>query len=395
MHHDIAKFFQLKGYLVYGLEMKKKCLEIRVRSANVTERCPVCNTVCRKVHQEHERRVLHLKVDKNKVILLMTKRRFKCKCGKVFTEVPPGMKRYGRRTMFQHDQVLKDLVSLGFMQTGKRNGISATTARNDLLRAPLERGILWPKRGDIRLGIDGHSHRGNKMALTVVELKHGRPLTVLPNDYKSTVKHFLSRIPENIKPRITEVCMDMNTGYANAVREELPGASIVCDHFHVIQAANNLIDDVRKALQDPRYRIPRKIWLKNKEKLSHREFEKLVSFGEVYPKLFELWKLKEDLRMVYEMHNKKVAAHRLKKVIEDYEKIESGYTQAFAKTLKKWRKEILNFFDHRTTNASVESRHQKFKLTQRIAYGFRNIDSYIAKITLTFVPLYLILDHTI
>jgi len=395
MHHDIAKFFQLKGYLVYGLEMKKKHLEIRVRSANVTERCPVCNTACRKVHQEHERRVLHLMVDKNKVVLLMKKRRFRCKCGKVFTEVPPGMIRYGRRTTFQHDQVLKDLVSLGFIQAGRRNGISATTARNDLLKAPLERGILWPKRGDIRLGIDGHSHQGNKMALTVVELRHGRPLAVLPNDNKSTLKQFLSKIPENIKARIVEVCIDMDTGYANAVREELAKANIVSDRFHVIKLANDLIDAVRRTSQDSRHPIPKKIWLKNKEKLSHREFEKLVNYSNAYPKLFELWKLKEDLRRVYDMHNKKVAAHRLNKVITGYENIESGYARVFAGTLKKWRKEILNFFDHRTTNASVESRHQKFKLTQRIAYGFRNVNSYIAKITLGFVPLYLILDHTI
>lgn len=395
MHHNIASFFRLKGYLMDGLEHTRKTLEIRVRVASPTVRCPRCNAVCRRVHQRHVRRVLHLVVAERQVILLLSKRRFRCRCTpRPFTEVPPGMRAYGRRTQLQRDLLLTDLVQLGFAASGQRNGVSPTTARRDLLAAPLDRGIRWPKRGDLRLGLDGHSFRGHRMCMTVKELRHGRTLAVLPDDKKSTLTAFLAQIPKETQHRITEVCMDMEIGNRYAVERQLPRADVVSDHFHVIQLANRVLDQVRMAIQDPRHPIPRKLWVKNKEHLTAKEFELLVAWGERYPKLFTLWRLKEDLRRMYDQHNKRIAAYRLRKVIQGYQTLESGYARDFSKSLERWRVPILNFFEHRTTNASVESQHQKFKLIQRTSFGFRNIQSYIAKITLACVPLFFLLHHT-
>lgn len=395
MRQHIAQFFQLKGYLVDGLKMNRRCLEVRVRIASPTARCPDCNRVCRRVHQRHLRRVLHTSSGGNKVVLIMHKRRFRCRCGRIFTEIPPGMKRYGRRTRFHRQQILQDLVEMGFRSAGTRNGVSETTARSDLLSAPIEKGVIWPSRGGIRLGLDGHSVRGNRMAMTVCELTRKRVMAVLPDDHKDTLKAFLGSVPREITPRITEACIDLEWGYRNAIQETLPHTRVVADHFHVIRLANDLIDEVRRVLQDGDHPIPKKIWLKNKEHLSSWEFERLVAWGDRYPKLFTLWRLKEDLRRMYDQHNRRMAAYRLGKIISDYEKMESGFARAFGRTLTRWRVEILNFFDSRTTNAMVEGKHRRFKAIQRASYGFRNIQSYIAKIMLASVPLALVLNHTI
>jgi len=229
-----------------------------------------------------------------------------------------------------------------------------------------------------------------------MELRTRRVLTVLPSQRKAPWDAFLQRIPQEIKARITEVCMDMEAGDAASVREILgPRVKVVADHFHVIQMANRTVDEVRRVLQDPRYPLPKKLWMKNKEHLTKDEAERIASYGDYYPELFRLWVLKEDLRQMYEMHSRKIAAYRLRKVIEGYKQCRSGYAWAFAKTLERWQDAILNFFERRTTNAAVEGMHRKFKLIQRISYGFKTMDCYLAKIILACVPLYLLTHHTI
>ena len=220
-------------------------------------------------------------------------------------------------------------------------------------------------------------------------------MAVLPNDRKQTTKEFFLSIPKENRQRISEVCMDLDRGLWAATREALPHANIVADHFHIIKLANEVIDNVRRIIQDPRAPIPRKIWIKGKEKLRPKDFDALVEYGNRYPKLLRLWILKEDLRRVYDQRNKKVAAFRLRKVIDGYASNDSGYAKDFSRTLERWRIEILNFFDNRTTNAAVEGRHQKMDLVERTSFGFKNMASYIIKTMLACTPFYLILHHTI
>jgi len=256
--------------------------------------------------------------------------------------------------------------------------------------------IRWPARGEIHLGVDSHSLKKKSSARTVMELRTSRVLTVLLSEKKAPWDAFLQGIPGEIKERITEVCMDMEAGDAASVRDILGShVKVVADHFHVIQMANRTLDEVRRVLQDPQHPIPKKLWMKNKEHLIRDEVKKISDYSDRYPELFRLWVLKEDLRQVYEVHSRKIAAYRLRKVIEGYKTCRSGYARAFAKTLERWREEILNFFERRTTNAAIEGMHRKFKLIQRISYGFKTMECYLAKIILACVPLYLLIHHTI
>ncbi|MBI2459555.1 MAG: transposase, partial [Parcubacteria group bacterium] len=74
----------------------------------------------------------------------------------------------------------------------------------------------------------------------------------------------------------------------------------------------------------------------------------------------------------------------------------SHYLAALRGTLKKWKRPILNYFKNKTTNGFTEGYHTKIKMIKRVSYGFKNINNYIAKITLAFLPLIWILSyHTI
>ncbi|MFB6367958.1 transposase, partial [Paenibacillus elgii] len=45
---------------------------------------------------------------------------------------------------------------------------------------------------------------------------------------------------------ITEVCMDMSPAFIKGEKENFPKSSITFDKFHVIQAANEAVDEVRR-----------------------------------------------------------------------------------------------------------------------------------------------------
>lgn len=58
----------------------------------------------------------------------------------------------------------------------------------------------------------------------------------------------------------------------------------------------------------------------------------------------------------------------------------------WAKSLRRWRGEILAYFRWRMTNGFTEGCHTKIKLLKRISYGYRNRDVYRAKMLLGFLP---------
>lgn len=73
---------------------------------------------------------------------------------------------------------------------------------------------------------------------------------------------------------VTEVCMDMSPAFIKGAEENFPNAAITFDKFHVIQAANEAVDEVRKErkssalLKDTRY-----LWLMNPENLTASQRE--------------------------------------------------------------------------------------------------------------------------
>lgn len=331
------------------------------------------------------------------MILVAQVRRFRCApCQRVFREQLPGVVAYARRSSEADREVAVSLVDRSFSAVARDWKLSTPTVTRAVVRLTKQTAIRWPTRGEIRIGIDGHSLSGTRMVRTVTELRTRRPLTILPDETKASLLAFFRSIPLNVKTRVVEVCLDLEAGDAAAVQEFFgPRVAVVADHFHVIKLANDLIDQTRVCIQDHRHPIPKKMWLKNKEHLSRRELNLLISWSDRYPALFKLWALKEDLRQCYEMRNKRVAAYRLRKVIAEYRSYQSVYSSAFARTLTRWQEPILNFFDRRTTNAYTEGLHRKFKMIQRVSFGFKNFTNYSSKIMLACVPFYLLWHHSI
>jgi len=74
-------------------------------------------------------------------------------------------------------------------------------------------------------------------------------------------------------------------------------------------------------------------------------------------------------------------------VIEAMRVSDDGEIICWSNMLRKWRDGILNYFDNRTTNAYTEGVQTKIKKIKRESYGFRNVEVYVRKVVLSFLPI--------
>jgi transposase len=121
------------------------------------------------------------------------------------------------------------------------------------LRRQVEARVAWASF--TRLGVMGLDEmalkKGRDDLIVLVTSKQPeeelRLLAVLPDRKKETVIAFLRTIPEPVRETITEVCIDMHEGYANGVKEVLPGVPLVVDRFHMAKAYRECADNLRKS----------------------------------------------------------------------------------------------------------------------------------------------------
>jgi transposase len=292
--------------------------------------------------------------------------------------------------------IIKDLARNSLSYVTKINNISPSVLYSILKdNHDKFKEINWDEQGEkFVLGIDEHSYRGRHLVLTATNITQKKLLMVGKDDRLTTLAEFLRKAD---KKRISEVCIDMKRGYRNVIKKELPQAKVTVDKFHVIAYANKNLDEVRSIIIGKSYHV-RKILFKGQEKLNDKEkikLEMLFEKFQQFPSLYQAYFIKEKLRDFYRLKNKSEARKKLDVIIIHCETSRSRYMKSFGKTLFRWKENILNYFDNFQTNAFTEGVHTKIKMIKRISFGFRNIDNYIAKVTLAFIPFLMLIQHTI
>lgn len=393
MKNDISKIFNLQAFHVYEVRVIQSCIEIQIKLKKKYCKCPHCGQRFKRLHQlGKERRIKHQLWGKTTVYLVGRKNRWECsKCKKPFTEVWPGLKKWSRKTEAAEYQIINLLKGKSFRQLSAEDGVSDHEAR--YLLAKVDPTPTWQeeqKRRDIKLGIDEHSFRGRNLVITVTNLSQHRLKAILPDDQQRSIKEWLRAIPDEIKPKIKEVCIDMKELFAAAIREELPQTDIVLDHFHVISDANQRLDEARCLEQEMQRRrhIGKRWWfLMGRERLDKKHRGLLDQLLEHYDSLKEFYYYKEQLRTLYRSKNREVAAVLLSRIILNMECSDDAAINQWGRTLKRWRLYLLNYFNHRTTNAFTEGAHNKIKMIKRMSFGFRNVQTYIRKMMIAFIPI--------
>jgi transposase len=228
-----------------------------------------------------------------------------------------------------------------------------------------------------------------------VDIVAGRLLDIVAGRSARVVEDWLSRRPDAWLGGIGTVTIDPHRGYANGVATKLAHATLVVDPFHVVRLANLAIDDVRRRVQrdelghrgrkgDPLYGI-RRLLLRADERLSDHARSRLdagLAAGDPDDELYVTWQAKEALRWMYAAKTMAVAELRFDAFLTAAKASCVPELHRLAKTMTKWRTEILAHHSTGASNGPTEAVNLLIKKVLRVAHGFRNLENYRLRLLL-------------
>ncbi len=202
-------------------------------------------------------------------------------------------------------------------------------------------------------------------------------LNVLSKEQKESVRHF---------------AVDMHEPFISTSRTECPNALICVDRFHLAQKVNETFDKVRrfefKRAKETNDNVSRDMLE------PHRRFI-LVSRQKDLSKSEQ--KLVDKLRRINEpIHTAMLLVEYFHKALD--KKTVKGFRDTlttwyrvvresklepflkFAKTIRKYRRNIEAYISSRLTTAVAEGLNNKIKVLRRMGYGYTNAVSYCRKI---------------
>jgi len=234
-----------------------------------------------------------------------------------------------------------------------------------------------------------HTGRGSGYLTLVLDLESGAVVYVGDGRGAASLTGFWKRL-RGSKAKIRAVATDMSTAYVRAVREHLPKAVHVFDHFHVIKLYNEKLSDFRRdlyrELQDAGQRAilkgTRWLLLKNPENLDdgRNELERLADALSLNLPLTTAYYMKEDLRQIWRQPSKARARRALEDWIRRAERSGVQLLERFAETLRERSGGILAYYDFRISTGPLEGVNNKIKTMKRQAYGYRDLEFFKLKI---------------
>jgi len=205
--------------------------------------------------------------------------------------------------------------------------------------------------------------------------------------------------------KLRAVSMDMTGGYAKSVRTNAPQATICIDPYHVVQLANQALDEVRRSywrklrsLGDQnaakRFKDARWSLLKKPEKLTDTQASTLSRLKSAGGQVWRAYTLKEAVRGIFQ------AGLNIEDVTVLIDRLLSRLSRSrlapfikLGKTIRKHRDGILAAIRLGINQGRTEALNNKVRLITRRAYGFHSAKAVLALVLLTCGPITLHLPH--
>ena len=244
------------------------------------------------------------------------------------------------------------------------------------------------------LGVDEVARaKGHDYMTLVYDLVSGQLIWVQAGRTADTLSQFLNVLPEPTKQGILAVAMDLGPAYQKAVRESLPNADIVFDRFHVMQNFSKAIDnqrrlEFRKANDAQKELIAgsRYLLLKNSEKLSEAQNNKLQTLLHENKNINSLYILKEQLQLLWSNSTYTAMETTLEAWCQLADETDMTYIKKFAKSLRRHKIGICNYAKYHLTTARIEAGNVGIGLIRKRARGIRDTDYFALKIRQLSVP---------
>lgn len=272
-----------------------------------------------------------------------------------------------------------------------------------------EQWLLFPKNVGAHLSIDEVAlTNGELYTVLTNKAKHGKSGALVAM-VEGTKAGDIAKVLMNISPQqretITEVTMDMAEWMEAAVKRSFPRATIVTDRFHVQQLVSEAVQELRinlrwEAIKEENENIKqarsqkqhyhqtvyengdtkkqllarsRYLLFKPESQWCASQEQRAGILWREYPSLKTAYHLSMMFRSCYE-HSQSIAEAR-EKLNAWYQRVEEEKMDSFitaAESVRLHETTILNYFLHRSTNASAESFNAKLKNFRTVVRGVRD-----------------------
>jgi transposase len=391
-------------------------LTVSVESAPEAMGCPACGVVAHG-HGRREVRLVDAPAFGKPATLVWRKRRWRCPepaCPvRVFDEQDETLARpRGLLTVRACRWAIAELrrEHASVQGLARRLGTTWRTVWTSI-RPLLQAADADPSRFDgvAILGVDEHvwhhvstkpveqGGRGPKELTGMVDLTRdsrgrvrARLLDLVPGRSGQTYTTWLRERGDAFRAGVQIATLDPFHGYKNAIDDQLEDAVAVLDAFHVVKLATQVVDDVRRRVQqeihghrgrknDPLYRI-RNILRGGEEHLTDRQRARLDAAWVADERHVEVelaWRCAQRVRAAYHQDTHASGRSIAETLVATLPSCPIPEVARLGRTLKQWREAFLGYFDTAgASNGGTEAVNGLIELHRRIARGFRNPENY-------------------
>jgi transposase len=242
-----------------------------------------------------------------------------------------------------------------------------------------------------RIGFDELSHRkGHKYVTVVVDHDSGRIVWMSPGRDRDTVRAFFTALGTERTAQLQLVSADGAPWIDDVVREKAPQAVRCMDTFHVVQWATMALDKVRREVWNGLRKTGHSsaavdlkgarwaLW-KNPENLTARQQRTLAWVQEANAPLYRAYLLKESIRTVFKQPTAEAGRDALDSWLRWASRCRLRPFVELARSIReRHRERIEATLAHGLTNARIEAANGQLRLLLRLAYGFHDVNAFIA-----------------
>lgn len=381
-------FLRLRGLKPVRVEETANDLHVYAESTQTVSACVHCASPTIVGFGRHERLIRDLPAHGKRVGIYLNARRYRCRgCTKTFFERLAVVDDSRDMTKRLVEWIGKQSVKRPFAHIADETGVVEGTVRGIFSAYVDELGKTVRFETPDWLGID-EIHLLKRPRAVIGNVRENTIIDMLPDRAKTSILSYFTRMPD--RQRVEIVTMDMWTPYRDAARTILPAATVVVDKFHVVRMANAALEAVRKAHRaalTPQARRglmhDRFVLLKRATALTDQDVLTLTGWTNNHPPLKAAYDAKEAFFRLYDCRSRAEA----ERYYGAWETTVMGDDVAWAykdlmTAMRNWRPEILNYFDHRVTNAFIESMNNLIRLMNRIGRGY-SFEALRAKVLYT------------
>ena len=391
--NDFTRILGWPGYRVYRHEINERAktlrLWVRRKRGNRILRCPVCGRRVQDIHEVYEREVRDLPCFELQTAVIIELYRIRCPdCGVKAerVELLPSKAPYSKRF---EDAVGQACESAAARQVARRVGLAESTVRAIDLRY-LERWEARRRQPPLRqMGVDEiYQGKKDKFLTVVCNLETGEPLWFGKERKKETLDEFFrSQLVSRQRKRIEAVCVDMWEPFRKSLEQWAPQCRIIYDKFHVLQHANDAVDEVRRAeffRQGPKKRglIKGKKWLllSRWKHLTYTHRGELNRLFGLNRRVFKAYLLKESLERLWDYHYEGAMLNYLQKWMDQLKWQRLKPFEELAAMLLKHLDGIANYCRTKVRFGVVEAVNGNIRMLINRGRGYKNLRYLLLKV---------------